>query len=132
MAESGGAAPATGGGGELGAKFQRLLQEYTKVKSQNAILKKAVLQEQQRSKDAASKAKEQDVALREAMEKNELLLFNNERLTKRIGSLQAQLSEVRSYAFRRTAVLKERSGAGRCVWLARMDATTAPGLGAEG
>lgn len=94
MADSGAPSPATGGG-ELGAKFQRLLQEYTKVKSQNAILKKAVLQEQQRTKEATSKVKEQDVALREAMEKNELLLFNNERLTKRIGSLQAQLSDTK-------------------------------------
>ena len=51
--------------------------------------------------------KEQDVALREAMEKNELLLFNNERLTKRIGSLQAQLSEVRLMHARWNAWVRE-------------------------
>ena len=56
-------------------------------------------QEQQKNKDLEVQLKEKDVIVRSTLEENELLNFNNQRLTKRITILQAEIAEVGDYWF---------------------------------
>jgi protein phosphatase 1 regulatory subunit 21 len=87
------AAPAAGDD-----NYRRLLEEYQKVKTQNAILKKAVLQEQQKSQQLEIQSKDRDVRLRASLEENDTLSFNNQRLTKRVEVLQASIEEEKTKA----------------------------------
>jgi len=73
---------------------ERLLLELDRIKKQNAILKKAVLLEQQKSQALEANIKEKEIQLRSATEENDLLNFNIGRLTKRTQQLQEQLNEV--------------------------------------
>ena len=94
---------------DLSTKFQRLLQEYNKIKKQNGILKKAVIQvrdkflvsvyksnevqEKQLHTQLQVESKEREIAHRATREENEILSFNNQRLTKRLTKLQEEFSD---------------------------------------
>lgn len=75
---------------ELAEKYHKLFQDYTRIKAQHAVLKKAVLKEQTENTamQAAMKEKEQEV--RKSLQDLDLLSFHNQRLTKRIENLQNQ------------------------------------------
>ncbi|KYQ89202.1 hypothetical protein DLAC_10446 [Tieghemostelium lacteum] len=74
-------------------KFQKLALNYQKIKSQNAILKKAIVQEQQKTEDLSKELKVKEQALTTAIQEHDVLDFNNQRLTKRITQLQEQMNE---------------------------------------
>lgn len=76
-----------------GENQEEILAELTKIKKQNAVLKKAVLLEQQKSQSLEAAVKEKEIQLRTASEESDLLNLNIGRLTKRIQLLQDQLSE---------------------------------------
>lgn len=68
------------------------------MKAQNAVLKKAVLQEQQKSQTLEASVKEREIRLRAALEENDTLSFNNQRLTKRVEVLQSSMEEEKTRA----------------------------------
>ncbi|RUP45601.1 hypothetical protein BC936DRAFT_147962 [Jimgerdemannia flammicorona] len=73
---------------ELSQKYQKLFQEYSRIKAQHAVLKKAVIKEQANNAQLQSEVKEKEKELRKVKEQLDLLSFHNERLTKRIEGLQ--------------------------------------------
>ncbi|KAN0041794.1 hypothetical protein ACTFIV_004344 [Dictyostelium citrinum] len=74
-------------------KIQKIVNNYQKVKNQNAILKKALLQEQQKTNDLEKGLKEKEQALTTALQEHDVLDFNNQRLTKRIQLMQDHMNE---------------------------------------
>ncbi|KAM9977104.1 hypothetical protein ACTFIR_010960 [Dictyostelium discoideum] len=74
-------------------KIQKIVNNYQKVKNQNAILKKALLQEQQKTNDLEKGLKEKEQALTTSLQEHDVLDFNNQRLTKRIQLMQDHMNE---------------------------------------
>ncbi|CAG8547090.1 4721_t:CDS:10 [Ambispora leptoticha] len=73
---------------ELSEKYQKLVQEYSKIKAQQTVLKKAVIKEQAASASLHEEVKAKEQELRTSLQQLDLLTFHNQRLTKRIESLQ--------------------------------------------
>ncbi|CAG8506143.1 8379_t:CDS:10 [Paraglomus occultum] len=73
---------------ELNEKYKKLFQEFSKIKAQHSILKKAVLKEQARNTELTEQVKVKEQDLRNSIQQLDLLTFHNQRLTKRIESLQ--------------------------------------------
>ncbi|EGC30288.1 hypothetical protein DICPUDRAFT_157996 [Dictyostelium purpureum] len=71
-------------------KIQKVVNNYQKIKTQNAILKKALVQEQQKTNDLEKTVKEKEQALVTALQEHDVLDFNNQRLTKRITLMQEE------------------------------------------
>ncbi|CAG9764691.1 unnamed protein product [Ceutorhynchus assimilis] len=76
---------------DLETKYQRLAAEYSKVRSQATVLKKAVLDEQARSSELKDAIKKHEQTMRKHDQEMESLTFRNEQLTKRISVLQQEL-----------------------------------------
>ncbi|CAH1117244.1 unnamed protein product [Phaedon cochleariae] len=75
----------------LEAKYQKLATEYSKVRSQATVLKKAVLDEQSKSTELHEVLKKHEQTVRKRDQEIESLTFRNEQLTKRIIVLQQDL-----------------------------------------
>ncbi|KAF9410221.1 hypothetical protein BGZ94_001722, partial [Podila epigama] len=75
---------------ELAEKYHKLFQDYTRIKAQHAVLKKAVLKEQTENATMQTAVKEKEQELRKSLQDLDLLSFHNQRLTKRIENLQNQ------------------------------------------
>eukprot|EP01114_Cavostelium_apophysatum_P024359 TRINITY_DN9509_c0_g1_i1.p1 TRINITY_DN9509_c0_g1~~TRINITY_DN9509_c0_g1_i1.p1 ORF type:complete len:996 (+),score=291.75 TRINITY_DN9509_c0_g1_i1:115-3102(+) len=75
-------------------KFNKLLQEYARIKKNNAVLKKAILQEQDKVASMEKNMKGSEEKIRHYMQDNDSLNFNNDRLTKRLEGLQEQIHEI--------------------------------------
>eukprot|EP00002_Diphylleia_rotans_P030100 TRINITY_DN6168_c0_g1_i6.p1 TRINITY_DN6168_c0_g1~~TRINITY_DN6168_c0_g1_i6.p1 ORF type:complete len:713 (+),score=135.87 TRINITY_DN6168_c0_g1_i6:52-2190(+) len=82
--------------------YDKLLEECKKLKAQNSVLKKAFLQEQQKTgslegvyRDKESELKEKDTRLRACLEENDILTFNNKRLTKRVEQMVTEIEELK-------------------------------------
>ncbi|CAH0562196.1 unnamed protein product [Brassicogethes aeneus] len=75
------------------AKYQKLATEYSKVRSQATVLKKAVLDEQAKNIQFNEINKKLEQQIRKHDQEMESLTFRNEQLTKRIGVLQQELHE---------------------------------------
>ncbi|KAG0231389.1 hypothetical protein BGW42_000285 [Actinomortierella wolfii] len=73
---------------ELAEKYQKLFQDYSRIKAQHAVLKKAVLQEQTNNATLQAALKEKEQEVRKSLQQLDLLSFHNQRLTKRIENLQ--------------------------------------------
>ncbi|KAI9360445.1 hypothetical protein DFJ73DRAFT_815804 [Zopfochytrium polystomum] len=73
-----------------------LLQEYSLLKAQCAVLKKAVLEEQTQNKSLAAQLKTKDQKLRETNQQLDLLSYHNDTLAKRIEAIQAEMKLSRS------------------------------------
>ena len=78
---------------ELQEKYTRLAQEYSKVKAQNAVLKKAVVHEQERGTKLDEDVKSLTHELRKAGQEYDILMRHNDRLQKRVESLMEQLDQ---------------------------------------
>ncbi|KAF2070457.1 hypothetical protein CYY_008222 [Polysphondylium violaceum] len=78
---------------EYDSKVQKIVANYQKIKGQNAILKKALVQEQQKTTDLEKELKEKSQALTTAIQEHDVLEFNNQRLTKRITLIQEANTE---------------------------------------
>ncbi|KAM9317184.1 protein phosphatase 1 regulatory subunit 21 [Gastrophryne carolinensis] len=78
--------------GELHSKYQKLAQEYSKLRAQNQVLKKAVVDEQANSVALKEQMKMKEQSLRKQQQEMDSLTFRNQQLTKRVELLQEELS----------------------------------------
>ncbi|XP_065884786.1 protein phosphatase 1 regulatory subunit 21-like [Dysidea avara] len=81
-------------GSELQAKFQRLAQEYAKVKSHADVLKEAVLTERNEGAKLKDDIREKEQAIHKMDQENEALQFRNQQLSKRVEVLQQEIDSV--------------------------------------
>ncbi|XP_035982027.1 protein phosphatase 1 regulatory subunit 21 [Fundulus heteroclitus] len=83
---------------DLQTKYSKLAQEYSKLRAQNQVLKKAVVDEQASSASLKEQLKQRDQSLRKQEQEMDSLSFRNQQLAKRVELLQEELaaSEVRS------------------------------------
>ncbi|KAI4891072.1 hypothetical protein NFI96_017060 [Prochilodus magdalenae] len=76
---------------DLQAKYTKLAQEYSKLRAQNQVLKKAVVDEQANSNSLKEELKQREQGLRKAEQEMDSLSFRNQQLTKRVELLQEEL-----------------------------------------
>ncbi|KAM9016921.1 protein phosphatase 1 regulatory subunit 21 isoform 5-T5 [Ara ararauna] len=77
---------------ELQGKYQKLAQEYSKLRAQNQVLKKGVVDEQANSASLKEQLKMKDQSLRKLQQEMESLTFRNQQLAKRVELLQDELA----------------------------------------
>ncbi|XP_053920215.1 protein phosphatase 1 regulatory subunit 21 isoform X2 [Cuculus canorus] len=77
---------------ELQAKYQKLAQEYSKLRAQNQVLKKGVVDEQANSASLKEQLKMKDQSLRKMQQEMDSLTFRNQQLAKRVELLQDELA----------------------------------------
>ncbi|XP_053568692.1 protein phosphatase 1 regulatory subunit 21 [Bombina bombina] len=77
---------------DLQGKYQKLAQEYSKLRAQNQVLKKAVVDEQANSSALKEQLKMKDQSLRKQQQEMDSLTFRNQQLAKRVELLQEELS----------------------------------------
>lgn len=82
--------------GQLQTKYQKIATEYSKIRAQANVLKKAVIDEQARNTDLREQLKEKEVELRRAEQELDSLSFRNQQLTKRITVLQEELDKAQN------------------------------------
>lgn len=76
---------------DLEQKYNKLALEYSKVRSQATVLKKAVLDEQSKNVELKEHMKDLEQKVRKHDQEMDSLIFRNEQLTKRISVLQQEL-----------------------------------------
>ncbi|KAJ7987520.1 hypothetical protein DPEC_G00327350 [Dallia pectoralis] len=83
---------------DLQAKYAKLAQEYSKLRAQNQVLKKGVVDEQASSTSLKEQVKLREQTLRKVEQEMDSLTFRNQQLAKRVELLQEELaaSEARS------------------------------------
>ncbi|XP_069464510.1 protein phosphatase 1 regulatory subunit 21 isoform X1 [Ambystoma mexicanum] len=77
---------------ELQGKYQKLAQEYSKLRAQNQVLKKAVVDEQASSAAVKEQLKMKEQSMRKQEQEMESLTFRNQQLAKRVELLQEELA----------------------------------------
>uniref|UniRef100_A0A8C6DAQ8 Protein phosphatase 1 regulatory subunit 21 n=1 Tax=Moschus moschiferus TaxID=68415 RepID=A0A8C6DAQ8_MOSMO len=77
---------------ELQGKYQKLAQEYSKLRAQNQVLKKGVVDEQANSAALKEQVKMKDQSLRKLQQEMDSLTFRNLQLAKRVELLQDELA----------------------------------------
>uniref|UniRef100_A0A3Q0SSL6 Protein phosphatase 1 regulatory subunit 21 n=1 Tax=Amphilophus citrinellus TaxID=61819 RepID=A0A3Q0SSL6_AMPCI len=77
---------------DLQAKYSKLAQEYSKLRAQNQVLKKAVVDEQANSASLKEQLKQRDQSLRKQEQEMDSLSFRNQQLAKRVELLQEELA----------------------------------------
>lgn len=85
-----------GANGQLQTKYQKIATEYSKIRAQANVLKKAVIEEQARNADIRNQLKEREVEFRRAEQEIDSLTFRNQQLTKRITVLQDELDKAQN------------------------------------
>ncbi|XP_069090143.1 protein phosphatase 1 regulatory subunit 21 [Pleurodeles waltl] len=83
---------------ELQGKYQKLAQEYSKLRAQNQVLKKAVLDEQANSAAIKEQLKMKEQSMRKQEQEMESLTFRNQQLAKRVELLQEELTATETKA----------------------------------
>ncbi|XP_011312433.1 protein phosphatase 1 regulatory subunit 21 [Fopius arisanus] len=83
-------------GQQLQMKYQKVATEYSKIRAQASVLKKAVIDEQTRSSDLKEQIKSRDVSLRRQEQELDSLTFRNQQLTKRVTVLQEELDKLQN------------------------------------
>ncbi|XP_078085777.1 protein phosphatase 1 regulatory subunit 21 isoform X2 [Mustelus asterias] len=76
---------------DLQAKYQKLAQEYSKLRAQNQVLKKAVVDEQGQGTSLKEELKMKDQSVRKLQQEMDSLTFRNQQLAKRVELLQEEL-----------------------------------------
>ncbi|GAB1597704.1 protein phosphatase 1 regulatory subunit 21-like [Argonauta hians] len=79
---------------DLPAKYQRLASEYSKLKAQIPVLKKAVVDEQALQEKLKVNIKEKDQSVRKYEQEVDSLTFRNQQLAKRVLFLQEELEQL--------------------------------------
>jgi len=74
----------------LTAKYQKLATEYAKLRAQSAVLKKGLLEEQERSQSLQDQINQRETSLRKGEGEMEAVLFRNQQLAKRVNLLQEE------------------------------------------
>ncbi|KAH6925659.1 hypothetical protein HPB50_008471 [Hyalomma asiaticum] len=82
--------------GGLPSKYQKLAYEYSKLRAQAQVLKKAVADEQAKNAELKDALKDKEQGMRKLLQEVESLNFCNQQLTKRVGFLQEELEEDRA------------------------------------
>ncbi|XP_068424499.1 protein phosphatase 1 regulatory subunit 21 isoform X2 [Clinocottus analis] len=77
---------------DLQTKYSKLAQEYSKLRAQNQVLKKAVVDEQANSVSFKEQLKQRDQSLRKQEQEMDSLSFRNQQLAKRVELLQEELA----------------------------------------
>uniref|UniRef100_A0A3Q3IX81 Protein phosphatase 1 regulatory subunit 21 n=1 Tax=Monopterus albus TaxID=43700 RepID=A0A3Q3IX81_MONAL len=77
---------------DLQTKYSKLAQEYSKLRAQNQVLKKAVVDEQASSASLKEQLKQRDQSLRKQEQEMDSLSFRNQQLAKRVELLQEELA----------------------------------------
>ncbi|XP_043992523.1 protein phosphatase 1 regulatory subunit 21 [Gambusia affinis] len=77
---------------DLQTKYSKLAQEYSKLRAQNQVLKKAVVDEQANSASLKDQLKQRDQSLRKQEQEMDSLSFRNQQLAKRVELLQEELA----------------------------------------
>ncbi|XP_068184075.1 protein phosphatase 1 regulatory subunit 21 isoform X2 [Antennarius striatus] len=77
---------------DLQSKYSKLAQEYSKLRAQNQVLKKAVVDEQATSVSLKEQLKQRDQSLRKQEQEMDSLSFRNQQLAKRVELLQEELA----------------------------------------
>uniref|UniRef100_A0A1A8S3V7 Protein phosphatase 1 regulatory subunit 21 n=1 Tax=Nothobranchius rachovii TaxID=451742 RepID=A0A1A8S3V7_9TELE len=77
---------------DLQTKYSKLAQEYSKLRAQNQVLKKAVVDEQGNSASLKDQLKQRDQSLRKQEQEMDSLSFRNQQLAKRVELLQEELA----------------------------------------
>ncbi|KAI0231603.1 Protein phosphatase 1 regulatory subunit 21 [Lamellibrachia satsuma] len=76
---------------DLQAKYQKLATEYSKLRAQVPVLKKAVLDELAKQDELKETIKERDQAMRQYEQETDSLMFRNRQLSTRVSLLQEEL-----------------------------------------
>ncbi|GCB73324.1 LOW QUALITY PROTEIN: protein phosphatase 1 regulatory subunit 21 [Scyliorhinus torazame] len=76
---------------DLHSKYQKLAQEYSKLRAQNQVLKKAVVDEQGQGTSLKEELKMKDQSVRKLQQEMDSLTFRNQQLSKRVELLQEEL-----------------------------------------
>ena len=84
------------GNNNLSSKYSKLATEYAKLRSQFTIVKKAVLEEKEKSADLAEGLRKQELAARKTEAEMEAIKFRNQQLTRRIQVLQVNPLSIHS------------------------------------
>ncbi|XP_072031311.1 protein phosphatase 1 regulatory subunit 21-like [Amphiura filiformis] len=79
---------------DIQTKYQKLAQEYAKLRAQNQVLKKAVVDEQGKQTEIKDSVRERDQRIRKFEQEIDSLSFRNQQLTKRVNVLQEELDNV--------------------------------------
>jgi len=87
-------------GPNIRTKYQKLLEAYQRCKKETTLLKKALIADQETHAFHENVIKEKEVLLRSSVEENDMLTFNNQRLTKRVEQLVVGLHEEQNNAGR--------------------------------
>ncbi|CAN9499879.1 unnamed protein product [Ophioblennius macclurei] len=77
---------------DLQTKYSKLAQEYSKLRAQNQVLKKGVVDEQANSASLKEQLKQRDQSLRKQEQEMDSLSFRNQQLAKRVELLQEELA----------------------------------------
>ncbi|XP_029553506.1 protein phosphatase 1 regulatory subunit 21 [Salmo trutta] len=77
---------------DLQAKYTKLAQEYSKLRAQNQVLKKGVVDEQASSTSLKEQVKQREQSLRKVEQEMDSLTFRNQQLAKRVELLQEELA----------------------------------------
>uniref|UniRef100_A0A8C4QDA3 Protein phosphatase 1 regulatory subunit 21 n=1 Tax=Eptatretus burgeri TaxID=7764 RepID=A0A8C4QDA3_EPTBU len=93
--------------GDLQARYQKLAQEYSKLRAQNQVLKKAVLDEKEAAVGVKEQLKGKEQTVRRIEQEMESLTFRNQQLTKRVELLQTELETVETSARKGKAKVAE-------------------------
>lgn len=81
---------------DLQTKYSKLAQEYSKLRAQHQVLKKAVVDEQTTSNSVKDELKQKEQTFRKVQQEMESLTFRNQQLTKRVELLQEELHQSES------------------------------------
>jgi len=81
---------ATDPGPDLITKYQKLATEYAKIRAQMTVLKKGLVDEQEKGTSLSDQVHERDTQLRKQSSEMEAVLFRNQQLAKRINLLQEE------------------------------------------
>lgn len=77
----------------LQAKYQKLAAEFAKQRAQNTVLKKAVIEEQEKTKTLQETVRQKDQSIRKYEQEIDSLQFRNDQLSKRVAVLQEELDD---------------------------------------
>uniref|UniRef100_A0A8K9V781 Protein phosphatase 1 regulatory subunit 21 n=2 Tax=Oncorhynchus mykiss TaxID=8022 RepID=A0A8K9V781_ONCMY len=77
---------------DLQSKYTKLAQEYSKLRAQNQVLKKGVVDEQASSTSLKEQMKQREHSLRKVEQEMDSLSFRNQQLAKRVELLQEELA----------------------------------------
>ncbi|XP_046687946.1 protein phosphatase 1 regulatory subunit 21 isoform X2 [Homalodisca vitripennis] len=99
-----------GSPGDLQTKYHKLAGEYSKLRAQSVVLKKAVVDEQTLNSELKESLREAEQSLRKADQELDSLNFRNEQLTRRVTVLQDELDTLQNQSKNKKSKLKPQDG----------------------